>query len=143
QTSGTDAMLTFNEIREDEHTVNRVSRFLQSQNDLKTQKLEAVINYVHDNSTCKSKLILEYFGDKRSENCGICSNCLLANKTSNNLEDITNEIYRLLAVKDVSSREIELQSRFPKKEILNALQHLLELDKIAITSSNKYTINNG
>src|SRR5690606_34815098 len=38
-----DASIVFNEIREDEKTINRVSRFLQTQNELKTSQLNSVI----------------------------------------------------------------------------------------------------
>jgi ATP-dependent DNA helicase RecQ len=140
QASGTDSLLTFNEIREDEHTINRVSGFLKSQNELKTSKLEATIHYATDKNTCKSKLILDYFGESKEGDCGVCSRCNLKKAKGAHLHQVSKEIYEMLRLSDLSSREIEVKIRYSKEDIINALQYMLEQDKITINSSNKYTI---
>lgn len=40
------------------------------------QKMEAMINYVKHEDTCRTQLILDYFGESTFENCGICDVCL-------------------------------------------------------------------
>jgi ATP-dependent DNA helicase RecQ len=57
-----DATLVFNEIREDEKTINRVAKYLENQNKLKIEQLQSVLHYAEDKTTCKSRLILLYFG---------------------------------------------------------------------------------
>jgi ATP-dependent DNA helicase RecQ len=57
-----DATITFNEVREDERTINRVVKYLEAQNNLKKEQLKQVVNYVTNTETCKSRLILAYFG---------------------------------------------------------------------------------
>src|SRR5690606_27137206 len=71
-----DATLLFNEVREDARTINRVSQYLENQNQLKTSQLADVIDYVSDQSTCKSVKILNYFGEDTKESCGFCSVCI-------------------------------------------------------------------
>ena len=56
-----DATLTFNEVREDERTINRVAKYLEKQNNQKKEKLKAVLDYIKDEQVCKSKLILDDF----------------------------------------------------------------------------------
>jgi ATP-dependent DNA helicase RecQ len=34
------------------------------------------MKYVGEDKVCKSKLILGYFGEKTTVNCGICSYCI-------------------------------------------------------------------
>ncbi len=76
-----DATLIFNEIREDERTISRVSKYLERQNQLKKEQLQSVLHYIKDKNTCKSKMILAYFGEKTKTDCGICSYCITKTNT--------------------------------------------------------------
>jgi ATP-dependent DNA helicase RecQ len=78
-----DATITFNEIREDERTINRVSKHLEAQNKLKTEQLQAVLYYSKETKSCKQKLLMQYFGETITADCGICSYCIPKNKTNN------------------------------------------------------------
>src|SRR5690606_41992436 len=60
-----DASIIFNEIREDDKTINRISKFLKSQNERKTSQLNSVIEYATDHKVCKSVFLLQYFGEKK------------------------------------------------------------------------------
>ena len=132
-----DSSITFNEIREDDLTINRVSKYLENQNNLKKNQFKEVIHYIK-NEECKTNFILNYFDEKTDENCGICSYCISLKKTDNTL--IQNQIIKLLEKAPISSREIENQLIFSTKEILSALQVLLESEKIKINNINQYTL---
>jgi ATP-dependent DNA helicase RecQ len=54
---------------EDDRTINRVSKYLENQNQLKVAQLKSVLNYVENKTDCKSKIILDYFGENTTENC--------------------------------------------------------------------------
>jgi ATP-dependent DNA helicase RecQ len=47
-----------------------------------TARVETITNYMLDASSCRSKLIGQYFGDTEITDCGICDNCLKRNTTS-------------------------------------------------------------
>ena len=79
-----DATITFNEVREDERTINRVSKHLIAQNKLKTEQLQAVLYYSKESKICKNKLLMRYFGETIVEDCGICSYCI-SKKRNNNI----------------------------------------------------------
>ena len=66
-----DASIIFNEVREDERTINRVSKYLEKQNKQKVAQFESVMHYVNEKNICKSTLILGYFGEKTATDCGI------------------------------------------------------------------------
>ena len=40
------------------------------------QRIQAMLNYMQDTSHCRSRLLLEYFGEKNTHNCGQCDVCL-------------------------------------------------------------------
>jgi ATP-dependent DNA helicase RecQ len=135
-----DATITFNEVREDERTINRVSKHLEAQNKLKTAQLQAVLQYVKDTKTCKNKLLMQYFGETIQDDCGICSYCISKNKTKQNPENISEKIVSLLKMQDFSSRDIQKLTKFHKDDVIFALQNLLENDTISIKSNNLYSL---
>ena len=61
--------------------------------------MEAVINYAFSNDTCRSQLLLAYFGDSNND-CGVCDVCLSKNRdkklNSNQFKEIQNDIITLL-----------------------------------------------
>ena len=93
-----DATITFNEVREDERTINRVSKHLEAQNKLKTEQLRAVLYYSKETKTCKQKLLMQYFGESIKEDCGVCSYCISKNKKKQNPETISEKIVELLNI---------------------------------------------
>ena len=135
-----DATITFNEVREDERTINRVTKHLEAQNKLKTEQLQAVLHYIKDTKTCKNKLLMQYFGETIKEDCGICSYCISKNKKKQNPENISEKIVALLKMQDFNSRDIQKLTKFHKDDVIFALQNLLENDIISIKSNNLYSL---
>jgi len=135
-----DSTITFNEVREDDRTINRVSKYLENQNDLKRTQLQSVLDYVVNDKSCKSRQLLSYFGEKESKNCGICSYCITKNKTENKVSSVAEKILELLKTSPMSSREIQMYSKFSDDAIIFAMQQLLEINKIEILPNNKYTL---
>jgi len=130
-----DSRITFNEVREDALTINRISKLLEKQNELKVNQLKSVINYI-SKDTCKSKLLMQYFDEKETNNCGICSYCI-SQKNNVNLE-LINQITELLQQKKLNSREIETLLAISSEETIFAIQTLLEKNVIAINPYNQY-----
>ena len=135
-----DATIIFNEIREDERTINRISKYLENQNKQKVAQFESVLNYINEKNVCKSKLILDYFGEKATDDCGICSYCISKETKSIDSSLISEKIIGLLKIQDMSSREIQKLTKNTEEAIIFALQNLLENNKIAIKPNNKYSL---
>lgn len=136
-----DATLIFNEVREDGRTINRVSKYLENQNNLKKEQLKAVISYATDKEKCKSRIILEYFGEEKNENCGICSYCITLNKKQASVLTLAEKIKFLLRNQSLSSREIQNSTQDSTDDVIFALRELLDNDVIRIGSNNKYSLN--
>ncbi len=135
-----DASILFNEIREDERTINRVAKYLERQNQLKKEQLQSVLHYTKEKQTCKNRLILEYFGEKSDADCGICSYCISKTKVANSSENLSNSILTLLQTEELSSREIQERTHTDSTTVIELLQHLLEQEQIVIKANNKYSI---
>ncbi|AWG21620.1 recombinase RecQ [Flavobacterium faecale] len=135
-----DAAITFNEIREDERTISRVAKYLEKQNTLKKEQLASVLHYIKEESTCKSKLILSYFGEKESENCGICSYCITLKPKGKDLKVLQQQIMLLLKGEPLNSREIQNKINTSPDALIFALQELLANETISIQPNNTYTL---
>jgi ATP-dependent DNA helicase RecQ len=135
-----DATIIFNEVREDERTINRVSKYLETQNSQKITQFESVLNYIDEKNLCKSKLILNYFGEKTETDCGICSYCISKKTKQSDTSLISRKIIEVLKIQDLNSREIQKLTKNTEDNIIFALQNLLENNKITVNPNNKYSL---
>ncbi len=135
-----DATIIFNEIREDEKTINRISKYLETQNQQKINQFDAVLHYINEKKVCKSKLILNYFGEITKTDCGICSYCIAKKDKSENTSLISEKIIGLLKIQDMNSREIQKLTKNTEDDIIFALRNLLDNNIIVALSNNKYTL---
>ena len=135
-----DATIIFNEVREDERTINKVSKYLENQNKQKIAQFESVLQYLNEKNICKSKLILHYFGEKAEKDCGICSYCISKKTKVGDTSLILEKIIGLLKIQDLNSREIQKLTKKSEDTIIFALQDLLENGKIVVKPNNKYTL---
>lgn len=107
-TDGSEASLKFLKPRNDrEISGKNWNLFYQIQKN-KIQKWEEMKYFIRNQSVCKMKLILTYFGEKNPKNCGKCSNCI--------------EIQQFFAPRSVSS---EIKAELKKSPA--------SLEQIAIT----------
>jgi len=138
----TDAVITFLVPREDERTINPLVKEVTDLNNKKAKQVAAVLAYIENDTLCKSKLLLQYFGEKNTERCGICSVCIANNRdtTKKNQNQISGEIIQLLYEKEMSSREISEKLTFTEEDILPVLSGLLDGKKIGLNNKNEYYI---
>jgi ATP-dependent DNA helicase RecQ len=137
---GSDSSLTFNEVREDEHTINRIAKYLEKQNEIKVKQFDSVIHYISNTSRCKSRLLLEYFDETDTVDCGICSYCISKARPAFRPQEAAQAVIALLEAAPHDSREIEDKTGLTAKETVYILQLLLENDKIKLNLNNQYTL---
>lgn len=138
----TDATITFLAPREDDQTINVISKLIVQQNELKTKQITDVLNYIDNDKVCKSIQILSYFDEKTKEPCGICSVCLKKkSKISSDVLSIAkDEVLKCLRKSPLSSKELLENITFKEVYILEALKELVEEEEIKINDVNKYEI---
>ncbi len=75
--------LFFLHPREDDKTINNVSRNISLYLDQKKQKNKDLISFIKNDEVCRSIQLLNYFNEGITETCGICDVCLQQKQTSN------------------------------------------------------------
>lgn len=142
QMANTDSEITFLKPREDDITINPIAKTIEQQHTLKHQQIEAVIAYIKNDSVCRSRQLLSYFGEETKSTCGICSVCLAKNPEVH-LDASTNvsiKILNALQTEALSSRQLLQTVKCTEKELLQSISELIEIQKIKITPANTYII---
>lgn len=138
--SNTDSELTFLVPREDDKTINRISKHVEQQFDLKEQQINAVIDYISNNTTCKNEQLLHYFGEVVKTDCGICSVCISKNKIKSDAKSITHDIILQLKNKPLPSRTIIENLDYDDIMVLKTLKSMVENNILEVTVTNSYKI---
>jgi ATP-dependent DNA helicase RecQ len=126
--------------REDDKTINRFSKELKQFLFLKREKATNFIEFVTNNTLCRSIQLLSYFDEKTKTACTICDVCIGNKKVDK--QQLSSEILVLLKEKKyLSSKEISRLLNIFEKDILIHLQALLSENKIRINNQNKFQLN--
>ncbi len=106
----------------------------------KILKWEEMKFFTQDEDHCKMKMVLSYFGEKNTGNCGQCSVCK-RKKEKLFGNDITADIMKILAAKPATVEEIAIQLSFQRKEkILENLIVLLDSGKVKMLNFRTYML---
>lgn len=140
QAQKNDTSLLFLEIRDDDYTLNRIAKYLHTQNELKTQQLQAVLRYSAQHTRCCSQFLADYFGDSKTQACGHCSVCKPSVNSANTSNQIAQAILDELKLHESSSRELAVKLAIDEASLIFALQSLLENKQIILKETNRYTL---
>ena len=99
------------------------------------KRLQSVVKFVKDDCICRSRLLLAYFGETKSEACGKCDNCLKKeNATVNKTEfqEIAEAIRRVRRecgdIKDIVIR----LPQFNEEKVVRVARELIDRGEITL-----------
>jgi len=139
----TDATLTFLVPREDDKTINVISREVEALNRKKKSQVNSVLRYIENESTCRSVQLVSYFGETTASKCGICSVCRTQTSklSKTDVRQMAVQILTLLEEAELTSREISEKLTFAESDILKVLRLLMDAEKINTNPKNQYYLN--
>jgi len=141
QEQNSNPQLTFIKARKDVEALQLNEVKWEKRKEYEKNKLNRISDYISTNKTCRSKMLLHYFGEENSEKCGVCDVCVLEKRK--NIKDkeflrISNKIKEYLQEKEHSLEEIcTLLPNTNEQEIINILNFLFDNDKVG-KYGNKY-----
>ena len=103
------------------------------------QRIISVLNYAQSNDTCRSKMLLAYFGEKEPPECGTCDVCVKKNREGGNVncKSEKERILELLADRAPHSID-ELETlRLSREKLTTIMRHLADEEIIRIVDGNK------
>ncbi|MGW1456049.1 RecQ family ATP-dependent DNA helicase [Salegentibacter agarivorans] len=138
-----DATVLFLVPREDDLVIFPLAPYIKQHNKSKKEKIDSVLAYLENDKICRSKQLLAYFGEKKVENCGICSVCQKQNAplTRELKNAIYKEIINILKTSNASSRQLTEAINYPEDQVLEVLRLLINKELISRKNRNIYQIN--
>lgn len=76
------------------------------------QRIEAIIGFARNDTVCRSRQLIEYFGQPAGEDCGICDVCIAAGnrlREGERRKEIAYDILRFLREQQEKERPVSLQ----------------------------------
>jgi ATP-dependent DNA helicase RecQ len=96
-------------------------------------RIKAMLQYAETSHRCRSRMLLEYFGEKSAKNCGQCDFCLEEHGetvTKKGQENARQQILSLLADRQRHHITELFRLQLPTDELNAALSYLVEEEKI-------------
>lgn len=109
------------------------------------KRIEAVTHYAGQTEICRSKVLLSYFGEKETKDCGHCDICLAKNNSG-----LTNKRFNeiAIAVKKILEEKNELPisvivdslSSYPSADIISVIRFLVDKNELVMQLDKLYNV---
>lgn len=117
-------------------------KYIKLRQQLQTEQINAVLAYATA-ASCRSKQLLQYFGEVNAEKCGFCDICLAQRKAAEQAQlndKIDFELIKLLKTEHFTLDDLLMNIPFgTKNDKIDRIRELLDATKIK-TDGNKYYI---
>ncbi len=128
------------EPREDRLFLGKLFKSFNNHQKQKLIKLKNLFFLVKNSKECRMQLLMRYFGEKNSEKCGICDICSETAREKN--KGIEIPILEFIKTENKNLQQILSEfSAFSPNEIVDALQFLINEEKIKNLNFNTYIYN--
>ncbi|MGZ2371214.1 RecQ family ATP-dependent DNA helicase [Ancylomarina sp. YFZ004] len=103
------------------------------------EKINSVISYAESTETCRSKILLEYFGQLNAPVCGECDVCKEKDDEIENkmYQLIQSEVKNVLAKEESSVYELVEASQYPEKKLLEVIRIMMDNDELKTSQDDK------
>lgn len=132
-----DMKLQWKVPREDQYTLNPFLKRIKAHHQLKTDKINTMLDYAFEETACKRNKILRYFGEKPSTQCHQCS-AKSCEKNKRPKEDVEIKIKEVLSREALSAYEIGMRMGTSNEFIVIALHKMMEDNIIGLDEKNQF-----
>lgn len=127
-------------LRDREDTVFLPKNVYEERKEQYINRISAFITYATNDTICRSRQLLAYFGEERSEDCGHCDVCIDArHHTPTADDDAVKKILQLLSDKGVHTLKEVYQMDAGTTALDRALRFLISEEKVKV-DADKLTI---
>ena len=119
-----------NRMYADSYAVNTTTHLQRKKNF--EERVAAMLGFVKNTTTCRSKLIAAYFNAATAKPCGVCDNCINEKTltiSKDEFESISTGILQLIKDTPLALKDIQLHLKHVKKEKLRKVINFLLAEK--------------
>ena len=100
------------------------------------KRIESIISFVKNDDVCRSRQLIEYFGQEATKDCGVCDVCIKQRNSSNSgtrKKEIEKHIFSILEERgNTTIKEIETAAGDEYKLYLQVLREMIDNSAVAI-----------
>jgi len=132
----------YNRSREEIKYLSIPQSVYEQRRDRLIQRVKNVVEYGSSKTQCRSKMLLQYFGENDAKDCGKCDVCIekrQQNMRSSEMEQLIQIVLTQLNEKEMTLDEIAAATDFPEKRLIEAIRFLSD-NKQVVVQGNKIRI---
>ncbi|MBL7883401.1 MAG: RecQ family ATP-dependent DNA helicase, partial [Bacteroidia bacterium] len=103
-------------------------------------RMKSVVHYAESNHTCRSQILLNYFGESNVYKCNQCDICLEENKRTLSTDEFTkiaDQVKQLLSVHPLQLKElVDAITESSEEKIIKTIQWMLDNNQLKYNSEN-------
>ena len=125
-------LITFTRSREEVEHIEIPRTAYEDRKEKAEKRLRSVLDYLNDDITCRTNLLLNYLGEKRKEPCGICDNCLQqkhSKLTDQEFSEIRQQLAAHLSDEPQPINNIIKNLPYSKDKIIQTIRFLVDNDE--------------
>ena len=137
--------ITYIQNRVENKYLNISEKKLQDRKNSELKRMNFILNYCNQTTNCRTKILLHYFGEEQTVNCGKCDICRERNKlelSDNEFESIRRKVLKITEKKTSSISDIcKIIKNVNEDKVLKVITFLMENNELK-TEGNKILRNN-
>ena len=97
------------------------------------RRIEAVLQYANEQDLCRSRLLLNYFGETASHDCGLCDTCIARRKRdleTQRFRQLEQRILQQLDTAPCSINTLVETLNEDEDQVMTVVRQLLDTQKI-------------
>ena len=102
------------------------------------RRIKSVIDYGSSKTQCRSRMLLQYFGEKNVKDCGKCDVCIdkkQQDMSSSDMNKLVQTVLNQLNGKEMTLDEIIIATDYPEKRLIEAIRFLSDNKQIIIVDN--------
>ena len=135
------SQITYLKARKDTEKLYLAEKKWEERKKYEQGKLDKITNYIIDKGSCRSRLLLHYFGEQESNQCGKCDYCINEKRQEikeSEYKEITNKLETILIDKELTIEKIcVLMPNYHEQQLISIIQYLFD-NEIVGKFGNKY-----
>ncbi|MBN2744409.1 MAG: RecQ family ATP-dependent DNA helicase [Marinilabiliaceae bacterium] len=132
--------ITYSQPREDLRHLTFSKAIYADRLNIYRQQVDSVILYATTTHTCRSRLLLHYFGEKNTTDCGRCDVCIDKKKTGlpdSQFKSIQQSIRQLLTQTPLTYPDLVHALNIPSPDVEKVIRWLEDVDLIITNANNQ------
>ncbi|GAB6011251.1 RecQ family ATP-dependent DNA helicase [Viscerimonas tarda] len=129
-------LIVYTQPRQDARYVRIPKNVYEERKDRFKDRIEAMANYAERKDVCRSRMLLAYFGETDSKDCGQCDVCLSKSKrrlSSANFDMIFEEVKNILNKQTLTIEALTEQlPAFPAEDIIEVIRFQIDRGVIVL-----------